>query len=101
MGWVDIGNLSLGIFGGYLHEHPGGLFFVFRPHPVDGERCPESRLMEMAGCIGRELQDGRPAQAPVGDEQRALGAVLGAGYAYADMGNHHARKLGEWMTGQA
>ena len=47
-------------------------------HPVDRDLATVAAVSELAGAPGGELEDGGSAQAPVGDEQRAVGAELGA-----------------------
>ena len=45
---------------------------------------------QMTGRMTGEFQDGRPAQAPVGDEQRTFGAILGARDIGRSMFDHQA-----------
>ena len=64
-------------------------------HPVDRDLATVAAVGELTGAPGRELEDGGPAQAPVGDEQRAVGAELGAGERGLDLLDGDAGDVGQ------
>ena len=49
------------------------------PDPVDGKRKAIVLLADVARGVGREFEDGRTADTPVSDEQRARGTQFCAG----------------------
>lgn len=52
--------------------------WVFLAEPVDGQRHLVLVVVEFTGRITGELEDGRTAHAPMGDEQRPRRAEVGA-----------------------
>ena len=67
--------------GGYLRERRTNIVDR-QPGPVDADRSFIIHIVQEAGGIAGETEDGRSAQSPVGDEQGSLCADVG-------LGNHH------------
>ena len=69
--------------------------------PVDGERHLIGGFTQVAGGITGEPQDSRPADTPVGDEQRSLGTHLRSGYSYMNTLDHRTHQVAESLVGNA